>query len=56
MKISVLGEHGYLMALFGLGFSYGHTSGLTFDGVCPANSLQRSHFPFQQRQFKDVII
>ncbi|MBR4607364.1 MAG: hypothetical protein IKO41_14210 [Lachnospiraceae bacterium] len=31
MKISVLGEHGYLMALFGLGFSYGHTSGLTFD-------------------------
>ncbi len=31
MKVIVLGEHGYEMALFGIGLSYGHTSGMSFN-------------------------
>ena len=31
MKVEIIGESGFLEALFGLGLSYGITSGMTFD-------------------------
>lgn len=44
MKIEVIGEHGYMQALYGLGLSRGLTSGITFDDFASDNTLfERLH-------------